>query len=187
MAAHSSCWAKAGPPPQDGTRAQTTRQRWQQIHDLLGRGVALMECARRLNLMLNTFERYARIAEPERLVRAPQYRPTLVDPYRDHLRQRRATDPATSILQLLAEIRELGYTGSQNRLYRYITQGRVEADHPNLSPRCLTRYLLTRPEQLKPHQQELVEAMTGRLPRDDRTGWPRALLRRAAHPGRRQH
>ena len=28
---------------------------------------------------------------------------------------------------LLSEIRELGYSGSMNRLYRYITQGRVEA------------------------------------------------------------
>src|SRR5438874_284770 len=43
-----------------------------------------LECARRLNLALNTVKRYARVGEPEPLQRAPQYRPTLVDPYRDH-------------------------------------------------------------------------------------------------------
>ncbi|MCK9921443.1 transposase, partial [Frankia sp. AgPm24] len=34
VAAHSGCWAKAGPPPNDGPRAQTTRERWAQVHDL---------------------------------------------------------------------------------------------------------------------------------------------------------
>lgn len=142
----------------------TTRQRWQQVHDLLDKGVGLLECARRLNLGLNTVKRYARISEPERLVRAPQYRPTLVDPYRDHLRRRREQDPAVGATQLLAEIRELGYTGSMNLLYRYITQGRVEADRPALSPRRLTRYLLTPPDQLTDHQRTLVHALTSACP-----------------------
>jgi hypothetical protein len=31
-------------------------------------------------------------------------------------------------LQLLSEITQLGYTGSQNLLYRYITQRRVESE-----------------------------------------------------------
>ncbi|MEV6814788.1 ISL3 family transposase [Micromonospora sp. NPDC051296] len=164
VTAHSTCWATADLPPQDGKRAVTTRQRWQQVHDLLDKGVGLLECARRLNLGLNTVKRYARISQPERLVRAPHYRPTLVDPYRDHLRRRREQDPAVGATQLLAEIRELGYTGSLNLLYRYITQGRVEADRPALSPRRLTRYLLTAPDQLKEHQRTLVDALTAACP-----------------------
>lgn len=63
------------------------------------------------------------------------------------------------VLTLPAEIRELGYTGSQNLLYRYITQGRVEADRPALSPRRLTRYLLTHPDRLGDHQQELLDTL----------------------------
>ncbi|MBB6471652.1 hypothetical protein BJ992_001083 [Sphaerisporangium rubeum] len=54
----------------------------------------VQECARRLNLSLNTVKRSVRTREPEALRRAPRYRPTLVDPYRDHLRQRRAAEPA---------------------------------------------------------------------------------------------
>ena len=58
-------------------------------------------------------QRCARAAEPERMVRAPKYRATLVDPYRDHLRERRAEDPAVPIAQLLREIRKLGYRAAR--------------------------------------------------------------------------
>jgi hypothetical protein len=139
VAAHASCWAAAGPPVKEGKRAETTAERWREVHDLLGKGTGLLECSRRLGLSLNTVKRYARAAEPERLARAPQYRPTLVDPYRDHLGAHRAEDPAVPVLRLLAEIRELGYTGSMNLLYRYITQGRVESDRPHLSSRRVAR------------------------------------------------
>jgi hypothetical protein len=65
---------------------------------------------------LNTVKRYARAATPDRIRRVPQYRPTLVDLYRDHLRRRRAEEPAIPVAQLFAEIRELGYPGSMNLL-----------------------------------------------------------------------
>jgi hypothetical protein len=109
------------------------------------------------------FERH-RIAEPAQMRRAPQYRPTLVDPYREYLRKRRAEEPAVPVLQLLGEIRERGYTGSQNLLYRYITQGRVEDDRPALSPRRLSRLLLTRPYTLRADQQELLYKTTNACP-----------------------
>ncbi|WP_199854120.1 hypothetical protein [Plantactinospora sp. BB1] len=48
--------------------------------------------------------------------------------------------------------------------YHYITQGRVEADRPALSPRRLTRYLLIAPDQLKEHQRKLVDALTSPCP-----------------------
>jgi len=79
VAAHSACWAGMA-PLQAGKRAETTLERWQQVHDLLGKGIGLLECARRLDLALNTVKRYARAERPERLQRTPQYRPTLVDP-----------------------------------------------------------------------------------------------------------
>jgi transposase len=164
VAAHSVCWAKAGPPPHDGPQAATTRERWQQIHALLDKGVGLLECGRRLNLSLNTIKRYARATEPDRLVRAPKYRPTLVDPYRDHLRQRREQNPATAILHLFHEIRNLGYTGSLNLLHKYINQGRVESDRPAVSPRRLTSYLLTHPEHRGQRQQTLFESLTTTCP-----------------------
>ncbi|MEV6947480.1 hypothetical protein AB0N07_37105 [Streptomyces sp. NPDC051172] len=161
---HSSCWAKAGPPIHEGKHAANTRERWQQIHQLLDQGVGLLECARRLNLALNTVKRYARHSEPERLIRAPLYRPTLVDPYREHLRQRRAQDPAVPITHLLAEFRELGYTGSPNLLVRYINQGRVEADHAHLSPRRAAGLLLAHPGHLPKDQRVLRDQLAAACP-----------------------
>lgn len=160
VAVHSSCWAAASRVRKLDGGTTTTLARWHQVHDLLDAGVGLLECARRLNLALNTVKRYARIPEPEQMRRAPQYRPTLVDPYREYLRKRRAEDPAVPVLQLLREIRERGYAGSQNLLYRYITQGRVEDDRPGLSPRRLARLLPTRPDTLRADQQELLAKTT---------------------------
>jgi hypothetical protein len=99
VAAHSTCWAAAGPPLNNGKQAATTAERWRQVHDLTGKGTGLLECSRRLGLSLNTVKRYARAAEPERMIRAPRYRATMVDPYRDHLRARRAADPAVPVWQ----------------------------------------------------------------------------------------
>jgi hypothetical protein len=129
-------------PLQEGKRAATTAERWQQVHELRAQNVGLLECARRLNLSLNTVKRYDRASEPQRLQRVPKYRPTLVDPYRDHLRKRRAEEPGVPVQQLLREIRELGYQGSSNLLARYINQGRAEGDRPHLSPRRAARILL---------------------------------------------
>ena len=63
VAAHCACWA-AGTPRQEGTRAATTLERWQQVHNLRSQNVGLLDCARRLNLLLNTVKRYDRASEP---------------------------------------------------------------------------------------------------------------------------
>ena len=145
-------------------RAETTLERWQQVHDLRGKGAGLLECARRLGLSLNTVKRYDRASEPGRLQRVPKYRPTLVDPYRDYLRKRRAEEPGVPDQQLLREIRERGYQGSSNLLVRYINQGRLDGSQPHLSPRRAARLLLTRPERLAGGQQETVSRVEAACP-----------------------
>ncbi|MGW0793050.1 ISL3 family transposase, partial [Streptomyces sp. NPDC002911] len=88
---HAACWAiVVNPARPGGMREQTTRERWQRVHHLLDQGVGLLECARRLDVALNTVKRYARMKEPTGDRRAPRYKPTLADPYRDHLRRRRS-------------------------------------------------------------------------------------------------
>ena len=142
------------PPSSAGSRSTTCSDK----------GVGLLDCSRRLDLALNTVKRYARADRPERLQRAPQYRPTLVDPYRDHLRKRRAEDPAVPVQQLLREIRELGYQGSSNLLVRYINQGRADADRPHLSPRKAAQLLLTRPDSLTGGQRETLARLSAACP-----------------------
>jgi transposase len=147
-----------------GPLAETTFQRWQQIHELLEAGVGLLDCSRRLGLALNTVKRYARADAPERIQRVPKYRPTLVDPYRDHLRARRTEDPGMPVQQLLREIRELGYQGSSNLLVRYLNQGRHLDDQPHLSPRRATRLLLTRPQALTGEQDATRDRIASACP-----------------------
>lgn len=164
IAAHATCWTPVvglATGLQDGPRAVTTRERWQQVHDLLDTGVGLLDCSRRLGLALNTVKRYARVDQPEQLRRAHQYRPSLVDPYRDHLRARRAAQPGIPVTHLLAEIRELGYQGSSNLLVRYINQGRLDGDRSHLSPRKAARLLLTKPADLTHAQRATVAQLAG--------------------------
>ena len=163
VAAHSACWAE-GAPLQEGKRAETTLERWQQVHDLRSKGAGLLDCSRRLGLSLNTVKRYDRADAPERLRRAPQYRPTLVDPYRDHLRKRRAEEPGVPPRQLLREIRELGYQGSSNLLVRYLNQGRADSDRPHLAPRKAAQLMLTRPDNLTDGQRETAERLSAACP-----------------------
>src|SRR5262250_1362625 len=151
-------------PLQKGKHAATTLERWQQVHELRARNVGLLDCARRLNLSLNTVKRYDRAGEPERLQRVPKYRPTLVDPYRDHLRKRRAEEPGAPVQQLLREIRERGYQGSSNLLVRYINQGRLDSNRPHLSPRRAARILLSKPDRLTAGQQETLAGLEGACP-----------------------
>jgi transposase len=163
VAAHSACWAGATGLA-DGPLARTTVERWHQVHGLLKQGLGLLECSRRLNLSLNTVKRYARASEPTRAQRVPKYRPTLVDPYRDHLRQRRADQPRVPVTQLLAEIRQLGYPGSANLLTRYLNQGRAEDKQQHLSPRRAARLLLSRPEHLNTRQRERLHHLASACP-----------------------
>ena len=79
VAVHCACWAK-GMPLQEGKRAATPLEGWQQVHELRSQNVGLLECSRRLGLSMNTVKRYDRASESERLQRVPKYRPTLVDP-----------------------------------------------------------------------------------------------------------
>ncbi|GGW71347.1 hypothetical protein GCM10010381_65080 [Streptomyces xantholiticus] len=163
--AHSTCWATVlDAPLYDGPRAQTTLERRHQVHDLLDRGVGLLECARRLQLALNTVKRYARADQPERMFRVPKYRAGLVDPYREHLRKRRADDPAVPVQHLFDEIKALGFTGCLNLLHRYINQGRVDADRSHITARRLARMLLTRPDNLKAEHHDLLARLTAACP-----------------------
>jgi hypothetical protein len=121
--AHSSSW-RAHPSDRSRPIDARTRARYAAVHELLDQGVGLLEGARRLGWALNTVKRYARAATAEELARRPRSGRTLVDPYRDHLRARQTADPDVAVTRLLAEIRELGYTGSANLLVRYLNQGR---------------------------------------------------------------
>lgn len=55
--------------------ALATRARHAAVHELLGQGVGLLECARRLGWALNNVKRYARATTVEKLQRPPCQQP----------------------------------------------------------------------------------------------------------------
>ena len=109
-------------------------------------------------------QRYARAATAEQLARPPRYGRTLVDPYRDHLRRRLATEPDVAVTQLLAEIRELGYTGSANLLMRYLNQGRAATERAVPAPRRLVSWIMTRPADLPEPDRAHLDQLLGACP-----------------------
>jgi hypothetical protein len=106
--AHSPCWRTQPQQPQPPRLSgqgrvidERTRTRHAAVHELLGQGVGLLECARRLGWALNTVKRYARAATAEQLQRPPRYgrthtgRPVPRSPAPPAGRRpRRAGDPA---------------------------------------------------------------------------------------------
>jgi hypothetical protein len=143
---------------------ERTRARHAAVHKLLGQGVGLLDCARRLGWSLNTIKRYARAATADQLQRPPRYGRTLVDPYRDHLRRRLATEPQMAATTLLAEIRELGYTGSATLLVRYLNQGRADTERAVPAPRRLVSWIMTRPADLPDHDRVHLDELLATCP-----------------------
>jgi transposase len=98
------------------------------------------------------------------MLRVPTYRAGLVDPYREHLRKRRAEDPAVPVSHLFEEIKALGFTGCLNLPHKYINQGRADADRSHISPRRLARMLLSKPDNLKAEYRDLLARLIGACP-----------------------
>lgn len=163
VAAHAACWRSTPPEAIPGSRNERVLQRHAAVHASLESGVSLCETGRRLGLALNTVKRYSRVSDPDQLIRPPQYRRCLVDPFRDHLRTRRAAGPVATTT-LLAEIRALGYTGSPNLLVRYLEQGRAEESLVDPSIRRLTSWIMTDPDHLRDEPSTHRDKLTAVCP-----------------------
>lgn len=89
------------------------------IHLLHKQGVSIREIARQTALSRNTVRKVLR-GEHD-LARKSAERSSLLDPYKDYLRRRRAELPLSAV-RLLEEIRPMGYTGSVITLRRFLAQ-----------------------------------------------------------------
>jgi hypothetical protein len=168
VAAHSACWGALGPPLIEGRRAASTRERWAQVHDLRAKGVGLGECARRLNLSMNTVKRYDRAPKPEAMIHAPIYRPTLLDPYREHLRHRRAENPAIPLIHLLGEITAPGLHRQRQPAHALHRSGPRRIRPRRAVPEEGHRPAPGRPGQPARGSTDLTRQTRRGLPRDDR-------------------
>ena len=170
----------------EGPSAQRTRARHAAVHALLAQGASHGQIMRRLHLSRNTVKKYAAAEHPGQLIHGPKYSTTLVDPFRDYLRQRRAQEPAVPTWTLLGEIKAMGYQGGSTLLYRYLGQGRADGEYPPPSPRRLTSWITTDPAKLPATRQTRLEHALKHCPELQATaGYVRsfAALLTAGHDG----
>jgi hypothetical protein len=69
-----------------------------------------------------------------------------------------------AVTTLLAEIRELGYTGSANLLVRYLDQGRASTERAVPAPRRLVSWIMTRPADLSEQDREHLDQLLASCP-----------------------
>jgi transposase len=165
--AHRSCFSDPGPgggARSEGPSARRTRARHAAVHALLAQNASHGQIMRRLHLSRNTVKKYAAAARAEQLIHGPKYSATLVDPFRDYLRQRRTQEPTVPTWTLLQEIKAMGYQGGSTLLYRYLGQGRADGEHPPPSPRRLTSWITTDPATLSASRQTRLDHTLKRCP-----------------------
>jgi len=146
---------------------------WQQVQDLHAQGAATTEMMTATGLSRGTVLHYQDAAAVQDLLaHAPGRRPSVLDPFKDHLITRWAAGEH-SILNLHAEITAAGYAGSYTRVQLYLHPLRAitpAAPKPAPAPRTsqITRLLLTPHAKLSPDQQAALAAARARCPHLDR-------------------
>src|SRR5579875_798554 len=173
--AHRACFTGPGPgngigstgggaARGEGPSARRTRARHAAVHALLAQGASHGKIMRKLHLSRNTVKKYAAAEHAEQLIHGPKYTTTLVDPFREYLRQRREREPDVPIRALLQEIKTMGYQGGQTLLYRYLGQGRADDRYPPPSPRRLTSWITSDPDKLTATAHTRLEYALKRCP-----------------------
>ncbi|MGI8332746.1 hypothetical protein ACRYCC_22590 [Actinomadura scrupuli] len=106
---------------------------------------------------MNTVKRSARAASADDLLRPPQYRQELVDPYRDHPRRRLTHEPAAPVPRLLAEIRDSAIPAARTCWCATSAKAALTPSTLSPSPRQMVSWLMTRPKDLPVHRRRHLD------------------------------
>jgi transposase len=157
------------------------------VQALAARGLGLRAIARELGVDRKTARRFAHAATSDEAIARAISRPTVLDRYQPHL-HRRWTEGCHDAAVLHAEITALGYRGSLRTVYRYLQPLRADTASAALTPSALkigevTSWLLRRPEDLHPRQQQLLAEVRGHCAQLDRlaghvTGFAKMMVKR---------
>ncbi|WP_260462229.1 ISL3 family transposase [Streptomyces sp. TRM72054] len=162
--AHAGCRATINPPRPGGVREQTTRDRWNKVHSLLGQGVGLLDCSRRLNLALNTVKRYARMPEPQALRIAPPTGPPSSAPTATTSANGAGPTPPCPSCICSVRSRNLAIPAASTCCTATSTRAAPKATVPVTTPRHARRLLLPDPENLRPKETALLEKTAAACP-----------------------
>jgi transposase len=171
--------APASPkPPTCRPEQQTSRRAWRQerfekIKCLQAKGCSNTKIAEELGLHRVTIGKYLAAAELPEHGNQGRQRKSLLDPFKDYLRQRHA-EGCTNATRLFRELRAQGYAGGLTILKDYLrelkqtlsTEKAANARKPITlpAPKTLAWWLLCDPERLKAEQLALLSTLLTHLP-----------------------
>ena len=172
--------AEGGQVPPDGSldacgrerRLVTrTRERYAEIRGRLDAGESLSAISRVTGLDRKTVQRFARAGSAEELLGKATSRESKLDEFKPYLHHR-WNEGVTDAAALHAELREQGWTGSEQTVRRYVRpfrQAPAAPDPASAVPktRQITRWLLTRPDHLQDGERAQLEAIRTRCPHID--------------------
>lgn len=131
-----------------------TAERYDAVHRLHAQGKGLRTIAKELDIDRKTARRYVVATCPEDVIAAATSRIGMLDEFVPHLLARWNAG-YTNIAALIAELRELGYRGSPNNVYRFL--------RPYRASRTSTRPVTVPPPKPK------IRVVTGWIMRDPDT------------------
>ncbi|MFC9636460.1 hypothetical protein ACFTY8_46620 [Streptomyces mirabilis] len=166
---------QAAPSEQADTRARRhAKTLFEAVHAVTDTGISLHAAARQLGLNRRTVGKYAGAATWQECVRrTPSRRPTSLDPYLEHLRQRWEEGEHTATV-LHQEIVAKGYRGHYQRVKMAIAPLRrgLPIDTPRErppSPRQVARWITTAPSRRSLHATEALRRLLEHCPKLDQT------------------
>jgi transposase len=148
-----------------------TRERYAEIHGRLDAGESLSAISRVTGLDRKTVQRFARAGSAGELLGKATSRESKLDEFKPYLHQR-WNQGVTDAAALHAELRQRGWTGSEQTVRRYVRPFRQALAAPGPAPavpktRQINRWLLTRPDRLQPDEQAQLQAIRARCPHID--------------------
>jgi transposase len=172
--------AEDGPPAPDGSLDACgrerrlvirTRDRYAEIRGRLDAGESLSAISRVTGLDRKTVQRFARAGSAEELLGKATSRESKLDRFTPYLHQR-WNEGVTDAAALHADLRDRGWTGSEQTVRRYVRPFRQAHAAPGPAPavpktRQITRWLLTRPDHLHADEQAQLQAIRARCPHID--------------------
>ncbi|GAB3277010.1 ISL3 family transposase, partial [Kineosporia babensis] len=163
-----------GPAPSTAGRLETRqREHHRVIQDLVQKGWTISAISRELGLDRRTVRRFAR-NDIENLIGYRSERRSILDDFKPYL-NKRWNDGARTASVLHQEIAAQGYRGSVKTTRRYLQDARLTAqtlpDKPRpASPRQVTSWITSKPENLKQAEKDYLQGIYERSPELDSTG-----------------
>ncbi|WP_210435149.1 ISL3 family transposase [Saccharopolyspora sp. ASAGF58] len=159
--------AVSGEAAESGLAARI-RQRYAAVQSLRAQGKRIRAVARELDLDRKTARRYFQAGSVEELLSKTASRSSLLDEYKPYLHQR-FNDGCANVSLLVREIREQGYGGSAQTVYRYLRPFRSTGKAPESAPRPpkireVVGWIMRDPDNLPDDDGQRLKAVLARCP-----------------------